>query len=226
MAPGPVAIFDLDRSMAELRPDAACVVQDIKTFQDVRDALATPGAWDGVKTIIIDSFTALQDLAEAHVIKNVKTEKGATVSSIEGYGFGKGYRHLYDALLLALADLETHLRAGRNVILVMHDQTVTVPSPEGEDWLRYQPRLFSTKAAKFDERVREWLSYLFFVGYDIKVEDKVGKGHGTRTITTREMPHCIAKRRTELPDSLQYVQNDPKIWDLVFKTDTDKGETT
>ena len=105
---------------------------------------------------------------------------------------------MFDTFLPLLADLDRHARAGRNVVLVCHDCTSTVPNPAGEDWLRYEPRLQSPNSGKASIRlrVREWADHVLFVGYDVSVgKDGKGRGAGTRTLYSAEVPHCMAKSR-------------------------------
>lgn len=196
--PGPVAFFDLDESLGRLNIDGVQPVDGVESWQDMRDALKSDG-WDDIKSIVVDSATKAEELAVAHTLATVMHEKGNRVTSIEGYGFGKGFQHVFEVFLPLLADLDRHCRAGRNVVLICHDCTSNVPNPAGDDWLRYEPRLQSPSSGKASIRlrVREWADHVLFCGYDVDV-DKEGKGRGagTRTIYTAELPHCMAKSRT------------------------------
>jgi hypothetical protein len=219
-APGPIAFFDLDDSLprlkaqfvdAPVKPDLRAVT-GIRTWQDIRDALHSDG-WDGIKTIVIDSATRAEELAVDHTIATVPHEKGQRVQRIEDYGFGKGYSHVYDTFLTLLGDLDQHTRAGRHVILICHDCTASVPNPDGEDWIRYEPRLQAPASGKSSIRlrVREWADHVLFVGYDISVKDGKGKGSGGRTIYPIELPHCMAKSRT-LSQPLPLTKFDLSLW--------------
>jgi len=219
-APGPVAFFDLDDSLAVLRAQLPESLQKnlnrvggIAGWQDIRDTLHAQG-WDEIKTIVIDSATRAEELAVAHTLATVPHEKKEVViRRIEDYGFGKGYQHVYDTFLTLLGDLDQHTRAGRHVILICHDCTNTVPNPGGEDWLRYEPRLQSPGSGKgsIRLRVREWADHMLFVGYDLDVQNGKGKGSGTRTIYPCELPHCMAKSRT-LADTLALGKFDTSLW--------------
>jgi len=203
-APGPVAFFDLDESLprlaavlgeavANIRP-----VAGIETWPQLREALQSDG-WDGIRTIAIDTLTRAEELAIAHTLDTVPHDKGHRVQRLEDYGFGKGFTHVYDTFLPLLADLDRHCREGRNVVLICHDCTTTVPNPAGEDWLRFEPRLQSPASGKASIRlrVREWADHVLFYGYDVAVtKDGKGKGSGSRTIYPCELPHCMAKSRT------------------------------
>ena len=216
LAPGPVAFFDLDESLGLLNADAQAV-EGVGDWAALRAALQAPG-WDGVKTVVVDTGTAAEEWATDWVLAHVRHEKGHAVSRIEDYGFGKGYTHSYQAWLCLLADLDQHVRAGRNVVLVCHDCTANVPNPEGDDYIRYEPRLQSPASGKASirYRVREWADHLLFIGYDIVAEDRKAQGSGTRTIYPIELPHCMAKSRT-LADPVPYGPGDDSIWRQIFK---------
>lgn len=230
-APGPVAFFDLDDSLPRLKSQLADApetldlrpVAGIRTWQDMRDALHADG-WQDIRTIVIDSATRAEELAVEHTLLTVPHEKGQKVQRIEDYGFGKGYSHVYDTFLPLLGDLDQHTRAGRHVILICHDCTASVPNPDGEDWIRYEPRLQSPASGKSSIRlrVREWADHVLFVGYDVQVqkENKLGargkgKGSGSRTIYPMELPHCMAKSRT-LGEVLPLSKFDLSLWNQLI----------
>lgn len=192
--PNPV-FFDLDESLGRLGMDANVV--DVDSWQGMRDALQSDG-WDGVGSIVIDTATKAEELAVAHTLEHTKQD-GKTFPSVEAYGYGKGYGYVFDTFLPLLADLDRHAREGRNVILICHDCTSTVPNPAGEDWLRYEPRLQAPNSGKASIRlrVREWADHVLFIGYDVAVDkDGKGQGAGTRTLYRAELPICMAKSRT------------------------------
>lgn len=226
-APGPVAFIDLDDSLPILRPSLGELdvrrVGGVAGWQDIRDALHSDG-WDDVRTLVIDSATKAEELALEWTLRNVRHEKdGVVIRRIEDYGFGKGYQHAYETFLPLLSDLDQHVRAGRNVVLIMHDCTASVPNPKGEDYIRWEPRLQSPSSGKASIRlrVREWLDHLLYVGYDVE-STKNGKaqGRGTRTIYPQEMPWCMAKSRT-LADPVELVQFDTTLWNKLFGNETE-----
>lgn len=218
LAPGPVAFIDVEKSLGLLGLDVP-EVGGIETFADVLAAVNGDG-WDSVKTIVMDSMTKLEEMATAHVLATIKHEKGQAVARIEDYGYGKGYQFIYETMLGLFANLERHIYAGRNVILIAHDCISSVPNPAGEDWIRYEPRLQAPNSGKSSVRLRfrEWLDNLFFIGYDVATKDKKGFGCGTRTIYPTEQPHCMAKSRT-IQYPLEYVQGDAGLWAEVFKSE-------
>jgi len=223
-APGPVGFIDLDDSLPILRPSLGELdirrVSGIAGWQDIRDALHSDG-WDDVRTIVIDSATKAEELSLEWTIRNVKHEKdGVVIRRIEDYGFGKGYQHNYETFLTLLSDLDQHVRAGRNVVLICHDCTATVPNPKGEDYICWEPRLQNPSSGKASIRlrVREWLDHLLYVGYDVecaKHHNGKAQGHGSRTIYPTEMPWCMAKSRT-LADPVELVQFDMTLWNKLL----------
>jgi hypothetical protein len=66
-------------------------------------------------------------------------------------------------------------------------------------------------------RVREWADHVLFLGYDVDVgKDGKGRGAGTRTIYTAELPHCMAKSRTtQTPVPLVHGQ-ESAFWSTLF----------
>jgi hypothetical protein len=218
-APGPVVFFDFDDSLPRLRdglPGAEAVqVCAVATWQAMRDALHAD-QWGKVRTVVIDSATRAEELCVEHVIKTIPHEKGNRIQRIEDYGWGKGYRHVYDEFLKLLADLDAHTRAGRNVVLICHEQTANVPNPSGDDWLRYEPRLQQNNQGAVRLRVKEWADHVLFVGYDVDVKDGKGRGSGTRTIYPTELPFCMAKSRT-LAQPVVLNKNDASLWAALLK---------
>lgn len=219
-APGPVAVIDLDESLSRLLTKLTAFgladnfeqVAGVQSWADLREVLAADG-WDRFKTIVIDSLTRAEDLAIVHTLATVPNERDQRVKHIEGYGYGKGYQHVYDTFLPLLADLDRHCRAGRHVLLVCHECNSTVPNPMGADWIRYEPRLqtSNTGKASIRLRVKEWADHVLFVGYDVDVKDGKGVGAGTATLYPTERPHFMAKSRT-LTDARPLDQCFAHLW--------------
>ncbi len=220
-APGPVAIFDFDGSLPVLKPALGGLdirpIEGVVNWSDLRDALHDKTLWNGIRSIVIDSATRAEQFAIAHTLANVKTEKNQSVTSIEGFGFGKGYRHVFETFLPLLADLDQHVRDGRNVILIMHECTATVPNPDGEDFLRWEPRLQAQNNGNIRLAVKEWLDHLLCIRFDIAVNDS-GKasGTGSRTIYPVESPVHMAKSRS-LKDPIEYVEGSAELWNQLFR---------
>lgn len=212
------AFIDRDNSLGKLDPEktkGVVAVPGIKGWSDVRAALRGSG-WDNIGNIVLDTGSELQKDCTNWVLNNIKTEKNLQAQSIESYGYGKGYRHFYDTFLLLLADLDRHFQAGRNVILVCHEDRAKVPNPQGEDWLRFEPDLYQSDKISLRSKVKNWADQVLFYGYDVAVEDGVGKGSGTRTLYTVEQPHCMAKSRT-CSEVIAITGEDSDPWPLIMK---------
>lgn len=207
-------------------------VEEGTLFLDVARVSPTPRSWDEVRAIyrnrellepfgavVTDSFTKLEELAVAWVLANIKHEKGHHVSSVEGYGFGKGLTHIYETFIQILGDLDAVSRMGKHVIAICHDCTSEVPNPGGENWIRYEPRLQSPSSGKnsIRHRVKEWCDHLLYIGFDIAVnEDGKAQGSGTRTIYPTELPTHWAKSRL-LSEPIPYAKGDANLWRQLFE---------
>ena len=222
MAPGPVAFIDLDDSLGRLRSqletqgllDGVRRVPGVENWQGLRDTVNAVG-WDDYRTIVIDSLTKAEEMAVAHTLEYVPHEKGYKIASIEDYGYGSGLTHVFETFLPLLADLDRHCRQGRNVVLVCHECTNTVPNPAGEDWLRYEPRLQSPKSGKSSIRLRvkEWADHVLFYGYDVVAKDGKASGSGSRTLYPSERPECMAKSRVHLNP----ITDPNECWPTLFR---------
>jgi hypothetical protein len=190
-------------------------------FDELRSALwALPKhkSFSRFDAVVIDSATVAEEFGLAWTLENVPHEKGHTVKSIEGYGYGKGYTHNYEAFLLLLGDLDQLVRLGKHVVLIMHELTEKVPNPGGEDFLQYQPRLQSPpKVGKTRERVKEWLDHLFYISFDMFVTpDGKAEGSGSRTVYTEELPTHWAKSRL-LSGTYTYDLDNFTLWHDLFQ---------
>lgn len=171
-----------------------------RTWTELRGMLATiaQSPPPGVRSIVVDSATKAEEFACEHVISTRTTESGKSASSIESFGWGKGYQFVFEEFCALFADLDRCVDAGLNVCLIAHEVTSPVPNPAGEDWIRWEPHLYSgDKKGRGSVRARakQWADHMLFLSYDVHVEGGKGAGGGTRTIYTSETPTHIAKSR-------------------------------
>lgn len=207
-------MLDLDMETEHL--DVARV--QIGPFEELRSAVQDTKFLDPFDAVVVDSLTKAEEMAVSWTLANVKHEKGHYVDSIEGYGFGKGFTHVYETFLKLLCDLDAIVRAGKHVVCTAHDCTTTVPNPMGEDWIRWEPRLQHPSSGKSSIRLRvkEWATHLLYIGYDQNVDENgKAEGSGTRTIYPRELPSHLAKSRT-LSEPIPYKKDDPELWKKLF----------
>jgi hypothetical protein len=222
-APGPVGIIDLENSMPILQPQVPQdrdirVVSGVSNWQQLRECLQADG-WDAIGTILVDSITLAEQMCVDWVIKNVKhpDKKEIQIARLEDYGWGRGLGFVYDEMVNLLSDVDAHLRAGRNVILVAHDCVTECPNPAGSNYLRYEPRLQAPTSGKNSVRlkVREFSDHTLFLGYDVSVVDGKAAGKGTRTLYPCELAFCMAKSRTA-DTAMPVSKNDPSLWEKII----------
>lgn len=224
LAPGEVACVDADESLQILKSslDRQNIplpsLLPVHNWRSLREALQCDG-WGNKKTVFLDSITKIEEWCSEFVIETVPHEKGnkVQIKSIEDYGWGKGYQHVFETFLTLLGDLDALCRKGINVILVAHDCTNNVPNPSGDDWIRYEPRLQNPNSGKnsIRLRVKEWADHVLFLGYDVEVIEGVGKGSSTRTLHTYELPHCMAKSRTV--QEMILIEQGISPWEKILK---------
>ena len=217
--------LDLENRTGFVKPEDEGVIPVVdriepipQSFSDVRDALHEESLWKGYDTVVVDSLTYLQEMTEAFVLATVEAKGGRKVDSINGYGYGDGLEHVYTKFLLVLADLDSLHRRGKQVVCIAHECTAKVPNPAGEDFIRYEPRLQSPQSGKHSIRhkVKEWCDNLFFVGYDVAVdEDGKGRGAGTRTIYPCETPTHWAKSQL-IQSPISYRKASTELWQKLF----------
>ena len=198
--------------------DVARIDPAPENFEELLAAVRFAVSDESCDVIVVDSLTKAEELAIAYTIRTRPHEKGHWVDSVEGYGFGKGYMHVFETFLLFLQELDGAARAGKHVVGICHDCTASVPNPGGEDWIRYEPRLQSPPSGRgsIRHRVKEWCDHLFYVGFDVFVsKDGKAQGSGTRTIYPAERPTHWAKSRS-LSDPVVYEDGSAYVWQLVF----------
>ncbi len=187
-------------------------IDSIETWEDLRDFLHSD-AVDPFGAIVIDDLTKAEEMATDWVVRNVAHEKGKPISCIQDYGWGNGYGHVFDQMLLLLQDLDAIHRKGKWIICIAHECTSEFPNPNGEDYIRFEPRLQSPGSGKNSVRLRvkEWADHLLFVGYDVFSKDGKAQGSGTRTIYPLETGMCLAKTRT-LTGTINYERHSEELW--------------
>jgi hypothetical protein len=120
----------------------------------IDDLIANPG--HGFETLVLDTIDALEALVHRHVCEtNGKT-------SIEEFGFGKGYQVALDEFRRFLAQLDGLRSKGVQVVMLGHSIVKTFKNPEGEDYDRYQLRVHD----KTGGLIKEWCDIVGFVRFD------------------------------------------------------------
>jgi len=226
LAPRPI-FLPLDEGIEELKHpltgEPLNKIDGVESFQDVRDVLGTLSLFSNGDTAVVDTATILQDLAEVHVVRNIPTEKGAKVKNIMGYGYNKGYKHLYNTMKLVLQDCDGLIHHGKNVILIAQAAIHNIANPSGEDFLRAGPRLHKDKSWDIEALYCEWADYIFRIDYqDVFVKEKKVTGETTRCVATKPEVYFRAKSRTSLASVISFeTTQDDSLWQFLFGEQND-----
>lgn len=225
LLPNPVFV-DLDNGCAELvnpktgEPLTDRIIPGVQTYSDVRSVLQS-NVYNDYASLVLDNATVLETLGVQNVIDTVSSGTSGKARNIESYGYGKGYRHLYDAMNLILQDIDIVLRKGINVCLLAQSSAKTVANPDGEDYLREGPRLYNGKNNSVEDLYCEWADHLLRIGYQaVNVEHNKATTTGTRAVFCKGRAHFRAKSRT-LDPSIEVVAfdgpSDDSIWQFIFE---------
>lgn len=170
------------------------------TWQDIKDCVhvlrAEPHDY---RSFVLDTA----DWAEPLLWRYICERDG--VSSIEEYGFGKGYAAALDEWRVFLASLDV-LRAQRkmHIVLLAHSWIRPFKNPEGEDFDRYELKL-NQKASGL---LKEWSDCVLFANYethavkDTKTKRVRGVDTGARMMYTQRRAAYDAKNRYDLPEAM------------------------
>jgi len=225
LLPGRSAFADADESLIKLKPQLEAMGIDIpllipaNDWSSLRSNLQASG-YDGIQNVILDTWAPIELWCVRHTLNMTLKDNGKKALNVEDYGFGKGWRHVYDTFLPLIGDLDAHMRAGRNVIVIAHDETSKVPNPAGTDFIRWEPKMQHTPNASIRYRMKEWADHVLFLKHDIAVDDAgvdkgKAKGAGYRTMHTAEMPYFLAKSRTTNENIPITLGKSP--WDQIIK---------
>lgn len=190
-----------------------------KSWADLRGKLATIEASppEGVQTIVIDTATVAQILAQDFVVETRNEEKGGPVTSIDDFGWNKGMLYMAEEFDALIADLDRIRAKGLGVCMIAHDCTTEVTNADGENFLRYEPLLYAgdkKSRGSVRERVIGWADHVVFVAFDVFVKKDTNKatGSGARKCFTVEKPSRRAKSRTN-PHEAPFTLDDPgALW--------------
>ena len=197
-------------------------IPGIETFSDIRDALHQPDLLDDYETLVIDTTTKLEQWGLEWTLANVKTEKGHTARGIEGYGWAKGYRHLYETMYKIIGDLDPLVRRGKNIINVCQMIAINIPNPGGEDYLcdapKLQPRHGSTPS--IIGMYVEWSDHVFKIDHEtLQAADGKAVASNERCVRVHPEVYFKAKSRTipiEYPTVSFANPQDDSIWKFLF----------
>lgn len=159
---------------------------------------------DACRTLVIDTA----DWAEKMAIQSVLDEHNK--NGIEDFGYGNGYRYVFEKFGELLNILNDVVGAGVNVVLTAH---ATMKKFEQPDELgaydRYTMKLIDSPKTSISAAVKEWADMVLFANYktivitDSKTKKTKAQG-GARVMYTTHHTSWDAKNRYSLPDELPF----------------------
>lgn len=175
-------------------------------WSELLELIAQVAAARPCKTLVVDTADWAEQLCVAHLLKKYRQ------TSIEGFGYGKGYTYLAEEMGGFLKALNDVIEAGIHVVLTAHAKMRKQELPdEAGAFDRWELKL-SRQAAPL---VKEWADLLLFINYKtILVAGENGHNKaqgGTRVIYTTHAPTYDAKNRHGLPAEL------PLVWDSIAR---------
>jgi hypothetical protein len=182
----------------------------LDTFEDFMKALyAVYNEEHGYKTLVIDSISELQRLIFDETCRR-GDEAGNVKSSIEGFGYGKGYLLAKNVMQEVVEAVEAINRERvMNIVLIAHAAVQSFNDPESESYDRWTIDMHK-QLAGIVERHADGI-FLVKTPIDTKSEDQglkgkraIASGARVRKIYTEGTPAMIAKNRFGLPPDLRY----------------------
>jgi hypothetical protein len=173
-----------------------------------------PKTWDNVtktiallatephefKTLVVDTADWLEKLLIEDVCRR------ANKTSIEEFGYGKGYVVLAEEVTKFLASLNALLARGMHVVLLAHCRIAKFEQPDAAGaYDRYELKLTKQVAPL----VKEWCDMLLFANYFTKVAEndsgkKRGVGGRERKLYTTHTAAWDAKNRHGFEENLPF----------------------
>lgn len=147
------------------------------------------------RTLVIDTADWAEQQAIRYICEKYKQ------SSIESFGYGKGYTYLAEEFSRLLAKCDQVIAAGINVVITAHAKMRKFEQPdEMGAYDRWEMKLSKQSAPL----LKEWCDHLLFCNYQtfvITAENDTKKVQGgKRVIYTSHHPAWDAKTRAELPE--------------------------
>lgn len=156
------------------------------------------------KTLVIDTADWAEQLAVPYVLKKYGGGD-PRITSLESFGFGKGYGYLRDEFRQFVFALDGVIAAGINTVVTAHAIIKPFTEPDGfGQYDRYELKL----SKNCSPLLKEWADLLLFASYKtIIVKDTNGKQKGQggqRVMYTAHTPAWDAKNRFNLPPELPF----------------------
>jgi hypothetical protein len=185
--------LDIEQGTSHLDVDRC----DINSWKQLTEALAEAKATD-YQTIVIDSA----DWAERLCVEDLLATSKKT--SIEDFGFGKGWVMVAERMSRMLASVDALIDAGKNVVLIAHSRIVKFEAPDAlAPYDRYELKL----SKQSSPLLKEFADELWFLRFKTKVStSETGRGKGLggkeRILLTTHSAAYDAKTRSGLAEEL------------------------
>lgn len=173
----------------------------------VREVAATPGI---CRTLVIDTADWAEQLITSYLCTKYKQ------SSIEGFGYGRGYTYQSEEFSRLLSACDQVIAAGIHVVFTAHAKMRKFEQP---DEMGAYDRCEMKLSKQVAPLLKEWCDRLFFCNYQTFVvtsenDTKKAQG-GKRVMYTTHHPAWDAKTRADLPDILDLdYKNIAKIFEI------------
>lgn len=167
-------------------------------YQELLQFLGKIDASFEYKTLVFDTADWAEKMITDHMLMTVPNDKGQMMSSVEQYGFGKGYAMLseiWKKLLDKLSNIAD--KFGINILFLAHSTIKRVDPPNENPYDRWEMKLGS----KSSPLLKEWAELVLFCNYELIVVEKKAQG-GKRVMYSQHSPCWDAKNRFGLPEKM------------------------
>ena len=197
-APNPIALRTEDGLAALAVPTFPLITE----YAELMQALTTLYIeTHDFQSLVLDSLDWLEPIVWQ------ETARRHNESSIESFGYGKGYIAAAEVWAEVLEALNALRLKGMTIICLAHAEIKRFDAPDSEPYDRYQIKLHKRAA----DLIQEWADVVGFAHYEVFTEStdvgfnkKVTRGTGgtARKLAVEERPAYNAKNRFQLPAEL------------------------
>lgn len=163
-------------------------------LSNIKEVAHTP---DICKTLVVDTADWAEESATEYVLKKYNQ------TSIEGFGYGKGYTILGETFAAMLTALDEVIAAGIHVVVTAHAKMRKFELPDEQGAFDRWEMKLSKQSAPL---LKEWCDLLLFCNFEtlvVKTETKTSKATGgKRVMYASHHPCWDAKNRCGLPDKM------------------------
>jgi hypothetical protein len=164
------------------------------------------------KTLVIDTADRLEALLWQHIVARDNATHGGKLTSVESYGYGKGYQVAVDEWRFLCSKLDRlRMARGMTVVLLAHSLIRNFKNPESSDYDRYQLAV-NEKAGGFLKGWSDVVGFLRFEEGASKAGERErarGWSTGKRILHLSRSAAYDAKGRGGMPDELEIPPSDP-----------------